>query len=240
MLFQDHEAVGRVPVLMPCRWEDGWPMLGDENGKVPQVMEKPVKGYNEKTELVVSDEFKGKKLGLTWQWNHNPDNTLWSLAERPGYLRLKTGKVVNNIFDARNTLTQRTEGPKCSGVMALELSHMKDGDRAGLAAFCSEPGTLTVVQENGKKFLIMTDRGVEKARVELKKDKVYLKMDCDFTTDDAVFSYSLNDKQWEQLGGKFHMIFSMAHFTGNKFAIFNYATKNAGGYVDIDFFRYDK
>ena len=240
MLFQDHEAVGRVPVLMPCRWEDGWPMLGDENGKVPQVMEKPVKGYNEKTELVVSDEFKGKKLGLTWQWNHNPDNTLWSLAERPGYLRLKTGKVVNNIFEARNTLTQRTEGPKCSGVVALELSHMKDGDCAGLAAFCSEPGTLTVVQENGKKFLIMTDRGVEKARVELKKDKVYLKMDCDFTTDNAVFSYSLNDKQWEQLGGKFHMIFSMAHFTGNKFAIFNYATKNAGGYVDIDFFRYDK
>ena len=38
MLFQDHEAVGRVPVLMPCRWEDGWPMLGDENGKVPPVM----------------------------------------------------------------------------------------------------------------------------------------------------------------------------------------------------------
>lgn len=100
----------------------------------------------------MSDEFKGKKLGLTWQWNHNPDNTLWSLAERPGYLRLKTGKVVNNIFDARNTLTQRTEGPKCSGVVALELSHMKDGDRAGLAAFCYEPGTLTVVQENGKKF----------------------------------------------------------------------------------------
>ena len=240
VIFQDRGGIGRVPTLMPCRWVDGWPMLGDENGKVPQVMEKPVKGYNEKTELVVSDEFKGKKLGLTWQWNHNPDNTLWSLAERPGYLRLKTGKVVNNIFDARNTLTQRTEGPKCSGVVALELSHMKDGDRAGLAAFCSEPGTLTVVQENGKKFLIMTDRGVEKARVELKKDKVYLKMDCDFTTDDAVFSYSLNDKQWEQLGGKFHMIFSMAHFTGNKFAIFNYATKNAGGYVDIDFFRYDK
>lgn len=240
MLFQDHEAVGRVPVLLPCRWEDGWPMLGDENGKVPQTMTVPLKGDYEKTELVVSDDFKDSKLGLTWQWNHNPDNSLWSLTERPGYLRLKTGKVVNNLFEARNTLTQRTEGPECSGVVSIDLSQMKDGDCAGLAAFCSEPGTLTVMQENGKKFLLMTDRGTEKARVEIDSNQVYLKMDCDFTSDDATFSYSLNDKDWKQLGEKFHMIFSMAHFTGNKFAIFNYATKAAGGYVDVDFFRYNK
>ena len=241
MLFQDHAAVGRVPVLTYCRWEDGWPMLGDKDGKVSPVMEKPIKGYDEKTELVVSDDFdKAPKLGLTWQWNHNPDNSLWSLTERPGYLRLKTGKVVNSIFEARNTLTQRTEGPRCSGVVSLDLSQMKDGDYAGLAAFCSEPGTIAVIQENGKKYLVMTDRDVEKARVALNQNQVYLKMDCDFTTDDAVFSYSLDDKSWTQLGDKFHMIFSMAHFTGNKFAIFNYATKTAGGYVDVDFFRYSK
>ncbi|GKH12828.1 glycoside hydrolase family 43 protein [Bacteroides uniformis] len=240
MLFQDHEAVGRVPVLMPCRWEDGWPMLGDENGKVPPVMEKPIKGYEGKTELVVSDDFDDTKLGLTWQWNHNPDNMLWSLTERPGYLRLKTGKVVTGIFEARNTLTQRTEGPKCSGVVSLDLTNMKDGDCAGLAAFCSEPGTLTVTQEGGKKYLLMTDRGVEKARVEINQNQLYLKMDCDFTTDDALFSYSLDDREWVQLGDKFHMIFSMAHFTGNKFAIFNYATRETGGYVDVDFFRYNK
>lgn len=240
MLFQDYEAVGRVPVLMPCRWEDGWPVLGDENGKVPPVMKKPVQGYNETTELVISDNFSKKKLALNWQWNHNPDQTLWSLTERPGYLRLKTGKVVKTLFEARNTITQRTEGPVCSGVVALDLSHMKNGDFTGLAAFCSAPGTLTVGMENGKKYLKMTDRGIEKNRVALEQDKIYLKLDCDFKTDDAIFSYSLDDKSWTQLGDKFHMIFSMAHFTGNKFAIFNYATQEAGGFVDVDFFRYRK
>lgn len=239
MLFQDHEGVGRVPVLMPCRWVDGWPMLGDENGKVPHTMEVPVQGQTEKTRLVVSDDFdKGSALGLTWQWNHNPDNSLWSLTERPGYLRLKTGKVVKGLFEARNTLTQRTEGPQCSGVIALDLSHMNDGDRAGLAAFCSEPGAISVVQEKGKKYIIMTDREKEMAREELSRNLIYLKMECDFTTDNALFSYSLDDKEWKQLGDKFHMIFSMAHFTGNKFAIFNYSTQKAGGYVDVDFFRY--
>lgn len=32
----------------------------------------------------------------------------------------------------------------------------------------------------------------------------------------------------------------MAHFTGNKFAIFNYSTKAVGGHVDIDFFKFDE
>lgn len=38
MLFQDHDAVGRVPVLMPCRWRQGSSMLGDDSGKVPRRM----------------------------------------------------------------------------------------------------------------------------------------------------------------------------------------------------------
>lgn len=51
MLFQDHEAVGRVPVLMPCRWEMVGPCWGTKIGKVPPVMKVPVQGYDEKTEL---------------------------------------------------------------------------------------------------------------------------------------------------------------------------------------------
>lgn len=238
-LFQDHNAVGRVPVLMPCRWEEGWPILGNEEGKVPKVMEKPVQGYPE-TPLVISDDFSSTKLALNWQWNHNPDNRLWSLAERPGYMRLKTGKVVETIFEARNTLSQRTEGPACQGVVSLDVSQMKDGDVTGLGAFCAEPGLISVVMEGGKKYLVMTDRGEEKERKELTRNQVFLKMDCDFTTDNANFYYSLDNKEWVKLGTEFHMIYNLVHFMGNRFAIYNYATQTPGGYVDVDFFEYTK
>ena len=240
MLFQDHEAVGRVPVLVPCRWEDGWPVLGDADGRVPVRMNKPVQGIPGKTELVKSDDFDGGKLGLNWQWNHNPDNSFWSLTERKGFLRLKTGKVVGSLFDARNTLTQRTEGPHCMGVVALDVSHMKDGDRAGLSAFSAQAGVLAVVKEDGRLFLSMTDRGEEKARVPLGDDRVYLKVECDFTTDDAQFYYSLDNKDWTPMGGKFHMVYTLQHFMGYRFAIFNYATQEVGGYVDVDFFRFGR
>ena len=32
LMFQDHGAVGRVPVLVPVTWQNDWPMLG-VNGK---------------------------------------------------------------------------------------------------------------------------------------------------------------------------------------------------------------
>ena len=238
MLFQDHEGVGRIPCLLPCRWKDGWPMLGDENGKAPRqfiipgIKEKQGKG------IVCSDDFSERELDLAWQWNHNPNPALWSLTERPGYLRLRTGKIVDNLFEARNTLTQRTMGPRCEGTVRMDISHMLSGDRAGLFAFCSQPGGLTVVKTAEGYTLEMSDRGEVKARQPIAAGEVWLRMSCDFTTDTARFSYSTDGKTFLPLGSAFHMIFSMDHFTGNKFAIFNYATQHSGGYVDVDSFDF--
>lgn len=85
-LFRDYGGVGRIPYLVPVQWIDGWPVLG-ENGKVPQYLDlPPSKGLI--PGIVASDEFKRKKkqpdLPLVWQWNHNPDNRLWSVREKKG------------------------------------------------------------------------------------------------------------------------------------------------------------
>lgn len=257
VIFQDRGGVGRVLTLMPCRWKDGWPMLGDENGRVPEVMEKPVQGCEAKP-LVVSDDFSSSKLKINWQWNHNPLNESWSLSERSGFLRLKTNRVVDNLFLAPNTLTQRMEGPQCTGSVALDISHMKDGDRAGFSAFNGDAGLLCVIAEGGKKYLTMTtnvvdlrgsDKAVlnvkaeEKERIELIQNKIYLRIDADFRVnkDIATFYYSTDNKNWKKIGTDFKMIFDYRRFfMGTKFALFNYATKSAGGYVDFDYFDYKR
>ena len=240
MMFQDHDAVGRIPYLMPLQWKDGWPMLGDENGKIAKVQRIPGGGKKCKERISASDEFKKAKLDIVWEWNHNPDNSLWSLTERKGFLRLKTGKVVNNIFEARNTLTQRTYGPKSEASIRIDISQMKEGDHAGLSTYCSQPGTIEVVVENGERYLLMTDRTEEKARIAINADVVYLRANADFTTDDAIFLFSQDGKEWKQLGNSFHMVFNLEHFVGNRFAIFNYATKQSGGWVDVDWFHFFK
>lgn len=257
MIFQDRGGVGRVATLMPCRWIDGWPILGDENGKVPLLMEKPVQGCPEKS-LVVSDDFSDSKLKLNWQWNHNPVNEAWSLTERPGFLRLKTNRVVDNLFLAPNTISQRMEGPECSGVVALDVVHMKEGDVAGFSAFNGDAALLSVIVRNGKKYLTMSVDSVsldssnkavldvkseEKEQLELNQSVVYLRIDGNFRLNHDIAScyYSLDNKNWKKIGEDFKMKFDYRRlFIGTRFAIFNYATNSLGGYVDVDYFDYKK
>ncbi|MBD0294555.1 MAG: family 43 glycosylhydrolase, partial [Flavisolibacter sp.] len=111
-LFRDFGAIGRIPYLVPVKWEDGWPVLG-VNGKVPETLDLPA-NKSLIPGIVASDEFTRKKgepaWPLVWQWNHNPDNRFWSLSGRKGYLRLKTGRIDTSFLLAKNTLTQRTIG----------------------------------------------------------------------------------------------------------------------------------
>jgi beta-xylosidase len=268
IIFQDRGGVGRVLTVMPCRWVNGWPMLGDESGKVPETV-RPLVNGQPATAIVKSDDFSSDKLGLHWQWNHNPIDEAWSLKERSGFLRLKTNRVVSNLYLAPNTLTQRMEGPTCSGTIAIDISKMKDGDCAGLAAFNSDTGAL-VIKKKGKNLVLemvemsvtLTDLDKEVTNVEEKviesiplnaqlstlNAQLFLRIDADFRPvnghgrDAANFYYSIDGSQWTQIGTRdYRLNFDWRRFfMGSKFGIFCYATKKKGGYVDIEAFDYNK
>ncbi len=257
LLFGDRGGVGRIPYLVPVTWEDGWPVLGTNDGTSLQKLEIPTR-RDPIPACTASDEFTrndgDRPLPLVWQWNHIPDNSRWTLTERPGFLRLKTGKVVSDLLQARNTLTQRTFGPTCTGSVAMDVSKMKDGDVAGLAAFQAEYGFVGI-QQTDKNRSLVTAAVREKKPVVLESipfvgDTVYLRMECDFRpldgrgssdlsprADQAAFFYSLDGETWTQIGEPIPLPYTIPHFMGYRFAIFNYASKESGGFVDVDYFR---
>ncbi len=246
-LFRDYGSVGRIPYLVPVTWEDGWPVLGFD-GKVPDELDLPAnKGLI--PGIVASDDFKRKRgepdLPLVWQWNHNPDNDLWSVNRRKGYLRLKTGWIDEHFLQAKNTLTQRTIGPECSGSTLIDVSNMKDGDFAGLTLLQKKYGLVGVKFENEAKKIVMvsaqTDEPVEMESLLLEQDKIYLKAECDFRNrnDVADFYYSFDGKNWTKIGSQLRLEYTLPHFMGYRFGLFNYATKSVGGYVDFDYFKID-
>ncbi|WP_187444121.1 glycoside hydrolase family 43 protein [Sphingobacterium phlebotomi] len=244
-LFQDYGAVGRIPFMVPVTWEDGWPVLGID-GKVPMDLDLPA-STGLIPGIVDSDDFSRKKgepaLPLVWQWNHNPADHLWSVSERKGYLRLKTDRIDEDFLQARNTLTQRTIGPTCTGSTALDVSHMKDGDFAGLSLLQKNYGLVGVSMIGSKKSIVMINAttGIpeEVANIPVTQKVVHLKAECDFTNkkDVANFFYSLDGKKWEPIGTELKMAYTIPHFMGYRFGLFNYATKAAGGYVDFDYFE---
>lgn len=244
-LFRDNGGVGRIPYLVPVKWTDGWPVLGID-GKVPFTLDLPAsKGLA--PGIVASDNFKRKKksrpLPLVWQWNHNPVNENWSLKARKGHLRLTTGRVDTSFVMARNTLTQRTIGPVCTGTTKLDVSGMRNGDFAGLSLLQKNYGLVGVKDLGGQKFLVVVkvDNGVavEQERVPLSGNTVYLKAACDFRerADTARFCYSPDGKKWTAIGTSLPMPYTLPHFMGYRFGLYNYATSEAGGYVDFDYFN---
>jgi len=244
-MFRDFGAVGRIAYIIPVTWEDGWPILGID-GKVPATLNIPVKNIGV-SGIVTSDEFNRNHgdnfLPLAWQWNHNPDNRLWCLVERSGYLRLTTGRVDTDVLQARNTLTQRTFGPKSEAITAIEVSNMRDGDYAGIIALQRRYGFVGVKMENGIKSIVMVNAGIEVPieieSIQLMQDRVCIKIVCDYVNrnDIAFFFYSLNGEDWIRIGDTLQMSYNMPHFMGYRFGLFNFATKIPGGFVDFDFFR---
>ncbi|MDE6394820.1 MAG: glycoside hydrolase, partial [Duncaniella sp.] len=259
-LFKDYGSVGRMPMLFPMTWsEDGWPVVGENAAAAPYVCEMPVKGQK-MSSIAESDEFNVWKphksrsrfgshepgLKLCWQWNHIPDNDAWSLTQRKGWLRLTANSTANNIRDARNTLTQRTFGPTCTGETLLDVSGMTDGSRAGLASFQNRYGWVGVKKDDGKYYLVMhraMDKGdadgKEIACLPLNQTKVWLRVPHDFRdrTDKARFFYSLDGKKWLPIGDTLQMYYDWPDFCGQRYALFHYATAKPGGHADFDYFH---
>lgn len=251
MLFKDSGAVGRIPVLLEVYWEDGWPMMGT-NGKQNSAKKMEVKLENSGQNYIYADDafdYDENKLQLVWQWNHNPDNANWSVTERKGYLRLKTGSLANTIVDARNSLTQRTFGKKCTSEAAIDVSNMKDGDYAGICAFQNDYGQVGVMKEDGKTYLYygagqwmdgdkaVNTMTVADGRIELQQSQVYLKINYNFSTNKATFQYSLDGTAWNDIGSELAMSYNLKIFMGYRTYLYNYATKETGGYVDFDYYK---
>jgi beta-xylosidase len=242
MLFVDSGPFGRFPSLQPVHWTGGWPMVGVD-GHAVLTYRKPRVGraYPEET-LPRSDEFNEPTLSMQWGWNHNPDSSKWSLKKRSGYLRLSTVKVVSSLPEARNTLTQRMftyydDSIATQAVTKMDVNNMRDGDVAGLAVFQDPYAYIGVKQIKGLKYVVMVNDGKVIDSVVIHKSKIYLRSVASNNTRKASFAYSFDNKTYVKLGNQLYMRFSLKIFTGNKFCLFNYPTKETGGYVDFDWFR---
>jgi beta-xylosidase len=244
VIFQDGGPFGRFPTLQPVTWEDDWPMVG-VNGKGVITYPKPDVGREYPVSILpASDEFEDNETGMQWGWNHNPDSAKWSLTDNPGYLRLSTVKPVTGLPEAQNTLTQRifayySKEVSSTGTIRMEVDNMKEGDVAGLAVFQDPYAYIAVRRTNGSNYLVMVNNGNTIESVASDSLSIYLRANAHYGTGKATFAYSFDNQSYLLLGNELAMQFNLSVFTGNKFCLFNYATIDTGGYVDIDWFRTD-
>ena len=255
VMQEDLGALGRMPNLQPVAWTaDGWLVVGS-NGKPYKSFESKIpkpktSADNRVKRLPTTDAFRDNPIGIQWEWNHKPDDTAWSLTERPGWLRLKAASLTQKLPQARNMLTQRIFADKekeSTGTIRLDVSQLTEGDRAGICILQDPYAMIAVEIKDGKPQLIWEQDKVKDAgndftpssktqAVELTDNIVYLRAAIKYGENKAHFYYSTDNTTWKSLGGKTSMSFNLSVFVGARFGLFCYGTKAKGGIADFDWF----
>ncbi|KAG9202348.1 hypothetical protein G6514_004557 [Epicoccum nigrum] len=255
--FMDSYPGGRIPVVAPLSWtQDGWPEVVRVNNAWGKTYPMPVQTTKTVPTSGGLDTFQGTSLSNEWEWNHNPDNSAWSLNNG---LELRSASVTNDLFSARNTLTRRIPGPKSAGTFRIDISGLKDGDRAGAVLFRDVAAYIGVHKSGSTSSLVMVDKlnlgtnwvttstGTVSASgptlAGTTKD-IWLRIKADITpafgTSTArttTFEYSLDGTSFTQLGKPFPMTNTWEFFTGYRFGVFNFATKALGGRINVKSFN---
>lgn len=274
VLFQDYGAVGRIPVLVPVVWNGDFPVFG-ECGRLPSQMTVPPEDEEYLyVPLTQSDDFQMRKslspaeerrqygcfgLKSVWQFNHEPELSLVSVDRENGTLWIESGKLCDNLTQARNVLTQRMRYPGCAGEVTVDAGALEEGDYAGICALQGCYGMVAVTKREGNFYIVMKSReaddvslqampadtgaGTEWERLPLEQSSVKLRVEADFVemTDEVRFMYyNDNDNGWKPIGRAHKLYFKMDHFTGCRFGLFLYATQQTGGRAGFRNFIYEE
>jgi xylan 1,4-beta-xylosidase len=256
-IMSDHGSAGRMISLVPITWSEGFPLIGLPGNlrKAPNTWIKPNTGYNQKPApaYVPDDNFNGGKMNPHWQWNHVPDDSKWSLTEKRGVLRLHS-LPATNFWTARNSLCQRPPGPESIMTVELNTAGLIDGDNSGLALLSTPYAGIGVVKSAEGTVLQMFGGSAGGRRrgatpppstsivaMTNPSTHLWLRVHCNFDTDQAVFSWSADGKQFTSVGEPFTTIFQLTTFQGVRPALFNFNTSGQpGGYADFDNYTVDE
>jgi len=262
ILFQDHGALGRIPLLVPVTFKDTFPIFGvkAENGQ--QIAPSQVRVLDNRPDYkyqpLYSSDFLNKegKLNFCWQWNHSHNPKLVKIEKNQ--ITIQTDKIVVNPVQAANTLTQRSFTEKCLGSVSIDASQLQEGDFAGFCALQGEYAFIAITKKDGKYKLVSAEHkskhqewamGVyddeepsflEEMDLASPKLRLQLKFSLLHEKEKVEFLY-LNEKSgnFESFGRASKLRFTLEHFVGVRFALFNYSTKITGGKAVFYDFKYD-
>ncbi len=130
--------LGMETFLAPVEWDSGgWPAVGD-NGRVYLEMDADCLPPHPREKRTARDDFDEKYLDLDWNFLRNPKKEDWSLAERPGFIRLTGSAVDLDDLDSPAFIGRRQKQFCCRARTALYFSPKAEKEEAGLTVFMNE------------------------------------------------------------------------------------------------------
>jgi len=204
-------TLGRETAIQPMVWsEDGWLRTADGAGVPYSEVAAPSLPAHGFPAPPVREDFDSPSLPLDFQWLRSPwPEELFSLTERPGYLRLYSRETIGSLF--RQSLVARRQQSHCySAATVVEFEPDRFQQMAGLVCYYngSKFHYLYVSRdaELGKHIRIMSclpdqlQTDVFSAPVAIPPGvPVHLRVEVDFER--LFFAYRTGSGQWHRLPG---------------------------------------
>lgn len=249
IVFQDHGALGRIPVLVPVQFIDDFPVFGAA-GFAPREVNVPDLRPDYQYKPLYSNDFTNP----AWQWNHIPNKDL--VKVEADTFTIKTDKTCKNVVQAANTLTQRTFTEHCAGSIEIDVSKLNDGDIAGLCALEGEYGFIGIKKDNGKYKLITAEHKISytpwsmgvfdddlpniKTEKEMDITKLRLKATFNLEHNKENVQFAYFDEKcgvYVDFGEAVKLRYTLDQFVGVRFALFCYSTEKTGGKATFKDFK---
>ncbi len=235
--------LGRETNLAPVVWVDGWPIVG-KDGVIDQEIETDLLKENVISKAIsatsvpmpkgndyyeFSDDFKGEKLDLRWNYQYNPEFEYYKLGEEG--LNLKGKAVCISDAEVSTFVGLRQMHHNCSFRTKINFAPKNDGEEVGVTAYMNRNHhyDLAFVRVEDKNTLQVRRRIGTLWKVEnqviINTEEVYLEILA--STDNYVFNYSTDGENFLNLGqGEVRYLTTEVGgmFTGNYLGI--YATGN--------------
>jgi beta-xylosidase len=233
---------GRLDSLLPVTWVDGWPIIGktDANGAPGKMVWSGQMPFSTRQRFSPqgTDEFSQGAISPQWEWNYQPRAEMFSLKERPGWLRLKAFRPLrpNTLVKAGNTISQRSfQTASNTVVVKVDLQGMADGQRAGLCHFATSSSAIGVYQEGNRRTLEFRLNDKVEAGPELKNGNLWLKSTWGLDGKNQFF-YSTDGISFIPFGTTYQL--AWGNYRGDRIGIYSFNDKNDAGYLDVDFLHY--
>lgn len=233
---------GRIVSLLPVTWTDGWPLIGDTDtpdgigvmawsGRIPADADNSLS-------IARGDGFDESRLAPQWQWNYQPRDEMYSLTERPGWLRLKAFSPLepDRLKYAGNTLTQRCFRTDSSTVIIkMDITAMTDGQKSGLCHFSDTHAAIGVAAENGERHLEFRENDTVMRGSPVTSHEIWLRSDWGLDGI-STFSYSTDGRNFIPFGSPYSL--SWGYYRGDRIGIYCFNDNGEAGYVDVDYLEY--
>ena len=197
---QQRHNLGRETFLSPVRWEDDWPLCG-EDGTVRSQMKGPLPAKPEKPCFDITENFTSKKLSPHWNFIRNPDMPRYSLEN--GCLNLYGG--AEGLSDKNPVFTGVRQQSFFINSSAKLRTGIAANARAGITAFLNDSYhfDLAIEKRAGVLFVIVNRRVHDFEAVSFEapvtdSGEIELRITADM--DWYCFGYRRGEEDWQSAG----------------------------------------